>query len=140
MGLRTGIDLDKLIAARGKVLAGLPGETLYGNVADAGLPKGFRAELVACEPQVVDPVAMAFDEQGRLYVAEMRGYPNAGVATGSACCLRAFAKSTSVSLIVRSRCVTRCIRASLSSVCGSFVVSISFSIDPCNTARGVFNS
>ncbi len=42
MGLRTGIDLDKLIAARAKVLAGLPGETLYGNVADAGLPKGFR--------------------------------------------------------------------------------------------------
>jgi putative membrane-bound dehydrogenase-like protein len=45
--------------------------------------KGFRAELVACEPQVVDPVAMAFDEEGRLFVAEMRGYPNAGVATGS---------------------------------------------------------
>src|SRR4051812_1707329 len=42
MGLRTGIDLDRLIAARAKVLAGLPGETLYGNVADAGLPKGFR--------------------------------------------------------------------------------------------------
>jgi hydroxymethylglutaryl-CoA lyase len=42
MGLRTGIDLDKLISARAKVLAGLPGETLYGNVADAGLPKGFQ--------------------------------------------------------------------------------------------------
>jgi hydroxymethylglutaryl-CoA lyase len=42
MGLRTGIDLDRLIAARAKVLAGLPGETLYGNVADAGLPKGFQ--------------------------------------------------------------------------------------------------
>jgi putative membrane-bound dehydrogenase-like protein len=47
------------------------------------LPKGFHAELVACEPDVVDPVAMAFDEDGRLYVAEMRGYPNAGVATGN---------------------------------------------------------
>ncbi len=47
------------------------------------LPKGFHAELVACEPDVVDPVAMAFDEDGRLYVAEMRGYPNAGVATGT---------------------------------------------------------
>jgi putative membrane-bound dehydrogenase-like protein len=44
--------------------------------------KGFRVELVACEPDVIDPVAMAFDEDGRLYVAEMRGYPNAGVATG----------------------------------------------------------
>src|SRR2546425_1163313 len=46
------------------------------------VPKGFRIELVACEPDVVDPVAIAFDEDGRLFVAEMRGYPNAGVATG----------------------------------------------------------
>src|SRR5262245_50095024 len=43
---------------------------------------GFKVELVACEPDVVDPVAMAFDERGRIFVAEMRGYPNAGVATG----------------------------------------------------------
>jgi putative membrane-bound dehydrogenase-like protein len=32
-------------------------------------------ELVAAEPQVVDPVAMRFDEDGRLWVAEMRDYP-----------------------------------------------------------------
>lgn len=43
---------------------------------------GFRVELVAAEPEVVDPVAMAFDEDGRLYVAEMRGYPNGGVGEG----------------------------------------------------------
>jgi hydroxymethylglutaryl-CoA lyase len=41
MGLRTGIDLDRLIAARALITDGLPGETLYGHVADAGLPKGF---------------------------------------------------------------------------------------------------
>jgi len=35
---------------------------------------GFRVELVAAEPLVVDPVAMAFDEYGRLYVVEMRDY------------------------------------------------------------------
>jgi putative membrane-bound dehydrogenase-like protein len=46
------------------------------------VPKGFRIELVACEPQVVDPVAFAFDEEGRLFVAEMHGYPNGGVGTG----------------------------------------------------------
>ncbi|RPH38390.1 MAG: dehydrogenase, partial [Planctomycetota bacterium] len=39
------------------------------------VPDGFRVELVAAEPQVVSPVAMAFDEEGRLYVAEMRDYP-----------------------------------------------------------------
>ncbi|MDR3702274.1 MAG: hydroxymethylglutaryl-CoA lyase [Candidatus Sulfopaludibacter sp.] len=42
MGLRTGIDLDRLIAAREIILEGLPGEPLYGNVPNAGLPKGFR--------------------------------------------------------------------------------------------------
>src|SRR5439155_23388117 len=53
------------------------------EVATFRLPAGFRIELVACEPNVVDPVAFAFDEEGRLFVAEMRGYPNAGVATGA---------------------------------------------------------
>src|SRR6266481_3946295 len=36
---------------------------------------GLRIELVAAEPIVVDPVAMAFDEAGRLFVVENRGYP-----------------------------------------------------------------
>jgi putative membrane-bound dehydrogenase-like protein len=35
---------------------------------------GFRLELVAHEPMVVDPVQIAFDERGRLYVVEMRWY------------------------------------------------------------------
>jgi putative membrane-bound dehydrogenase-like protein len=34
-----------------------------------------RLELVAAEPLVVDPVAMAFDAEGRMFVAENRGYP-----------------------------------------------------------------
>jgi len=36
---------------------------------------GFRLELVAAEPLVVDPIAMAFDENGRLFVVEIRDYP-----------------------------------------------------------------
>lgn len=35
---------------------------------------GFRMELVAAEPLVVDPVAFCFDASGRLLVVEMRGY------------------------------------------------------------------
>ena len=35
---------------------------------------GFRVELVAAEPLVVDPVAMDWDEEGRLYIVEMRGF------------------------------------------------------------------
>ncbi len=52
------------------------------ELATFRVPKGFRVELVAAEPEVVDPVAMAFDEDGRIFVAEMPGYPNGGVATG----------------------------------------------------------
>jgi putative membrane-bound dehydrogenase-like protein len=37
---------------------------------------GLRVELVAAEPQIESPVAMAFDEDGRLWVVEMRDYPN----------------------------------------------------------------
>ena len=36
--------------------------------------KGFHLELAASEPQVVSPVTMAFDEDGRAFVAEMIDY------------------------------------------------------------------
>ncbi|MEX0794582.1 MAG: PVC-type heme-binding CxxCH protein, partial [Pirellulaceae bacterium] len=35
---------------------------------------GLKLEQVASEPNVVDPVALDFDEYGRMYVVEMRGY------------------------------------------------------------------
>jgi hydroxymethylglutaryl-CoA lyase len=42
MGLDTGIDLEKLIAARKVFTEALPGEPIYGHLPDAGLPKSFR--------------------------------------------------------------------------------------------------
>jgi len=39
---------------------------------------GFRLEQVAAEPLVVDPIAMAFDADGRLFVVEMRDYSEDG--------------------------------------------------------------
>ncbi|MBI3860775.1 MAG: c-type cytochrome [Planctomycetia bacterium] len=39
------------------------------------LEPGLKIELVAAEPTVESPVAIAFDERGRLFVAENRGYP-----------------------------------------------------------------
>jgi hydroxymethylglutaryl-CoA lyase len=42
MGVRTGVDLDKLIAARAPLMKGLPGEPVYGMTPEAGLPKGWR--------------------------------------------------------------------------------------------------
>ena len=41
LGFNTGIDLDRLIAAREIVQKALPNEALYGQMAKAGLPKGF---------------------------------------------------------------------------------------------------
>ncbi|HSH91497.1 MAG TPA: hydroxymethylglutaryl-CoA lyase [Ramlibacter sp.] len=43
MGVRTGIDIEKLIAAREPLKAGLPGEPVYGMTPEAGLPKGWMA-------------------------------------------------------------------------------------------------
>lgn len=38
------------------------------------LPPGFRIEVVAAEPLIEAPIAISFDDQGRIYVVEMRGY------------------------------------------------------------------
>jgi hydroxymethylglutaryl-CoA lyase len=41
MGLRTGIDLERLMSAREIIREALPTEPIYGHVPEAGLPKGF---------------------------------------------------------------------------------------------------
>ena len=43
MGVATGIDFEKLLEARRIMHGGVPDEPLYGHMALAGLPKGFRA-------------------------------------------------------------------------------------------------
>lgn len=42
MGLATGIDFDRLLAAREALVSGLPEEPVYGHTPQAGLPKGFK--------------------------------------------------------------------------------------------------
>ncbi len=42
MGVRTGIDIDKLISVRNTVFTALPDAELYGHISKAGLPKGFQ--------------------------------------------------------------------------------------------------
>ncbi len=39
-------------------------------------PAGFRVELFAAEPMVVNPIAMDWDERGRCWVIETPDYPN----------------------------------------------------------------
>jgi hydroxymethylglutaryl-CoA lyase len=43
MGVRTGIDLEKLFQARKVLVGAIPDEPIYGHTPEAGLPKGFRA-------------------------------------------------------------------------------------------------
>ncbi len=45
------------------------------SLAALHVARGFRAELVAAEPLVMDPVAFDWDVQGRLWVVEMADYP-----------------------------------------------------------------
>src|SRR5439155_207875 len=61
-------DIAALIAAE-KPLT--PAQSLAAMRTEPGL----RVELAAAEPLTGDPVALAWDERGRLFVAENRGYP-----------------------------------------------------------------
>ena len=40
------------------------------------VPVGFELELFAAEPDIINPIAMAWDERGRLWVIETVDYPN----------------------------------------------------------------
>lgn len=44
-------------------------------LAKMTVPDGFHVELVASEPDLLNPVAMAFDDRGRIYVTESFEYP-----------------------------------------------------------------
>ncbi|MEO8960233.1 MAG: c-type cytochrome [Ginsengibacter sp.] len=46
------------------------------------LPKGYHIELVASEPMIKEPIAIAWDGNGRMYVAEMNTYMQDADATG----------------------------------------------------------
>ena len=40
------------------------------------LPDGFRAELFAAEPNIINPIAFTWDEKGRLWVVQSQDYPH----------------------------------------------------------------
>ena len=52
MGLKTGVDLDRLVAVRDIVARELPDEPLYGAIARAKPPKGFRP--AGAQPQAAE--------------------------------------------------------------------------------------
>ncbi|HET6879141.1 MAG TPA: PVC-type heme-binding CxxCH protein, partial [Pirellulales bacterium] len=44
-------------------------------IARMTVPEGFSVEVVASEPEIVNPVAMTFDERGRIWITESLEYP-----------------------------------------------------------------
>jgi putative heme-binding domain-containing protein len=62
----------------------LPGPALSPTEAikKMTVPAGFSVELVASEPDIVNPVAMTFDERGRIWITESLEYPRRSVGPG----------------------------------------------------------
>jgi putative heme-binding domain-containing protein len=46
------------------------------------LPEGFKVELVASEPDIINPVAMTIDERGRFWITESLEYPRHDAGPG----------------------------------------------------------
>jgi putative membrane-bound dehydrogenase-like protein len=46
------------------------------------VPEGFSVEIVAAEPDIVNPVAMTFDERGRVWITESLEYPRRSAGPG----------------------------------------------------------
>lgn len=51
-------------------------------VAKMTVPDGFSVELIAAEPNLINPVAMTFDERGRVWVTESLEYPRLSAGPG----------------------------------------------------------
>lgn len=62
----------------------LPGPALKPAeaIAKMTVPPGFTVELVASEPDIVNPVAMAIDERGRFWITESFEYPRREAGPG----------------------------------------------------------
>ncbi len=54
----------------------VPNAEAQATVAGMKLTAGFQMELIAAEPEVVQPIAFAIDDRGRLWVVEGLSYPN----------------------------------------------------------------
>jgi putative membrane-bound dehydrogenase-like protein len=69
-----GSDLDRSVPPAHWKIPTAPVRTPEESLKLFDLPAGFRAEVVAAEPLVQDPIAMYFDERGRLWVLEWPSY------------------------------------------------------------------
>ncbi|HZZ73633.1 MAG TPA: PVC-type heme-binding CxxCH protein [Pirellulales bacterium] len=59
-----------------------PALTPAQAIAKMKVPEGFKVELVASEPDIINPVAMAIDERGRFWITESVEYPRKSAGAG----------------------------------------------------------
>jgi putative membrane-bound dehydrogenase-like protein len=57
-------------------------QTAAAAVKAMTVPPGFTVEVVAAEPEIVNPVAMTFDERGRAWITESLEYPRRQAGPG----------------------------------------------------------
>src|SRR6476619_2134619 len=81
LGLAVALFAPRKVAAEGKQLAGQWAPTVSPALSPAEaqkrfvVPEGFEVRLFASEPDVINPVAMTWDDRGRLWVVELIDYP-----------------------------------------------------------------
>src|SRR5439155_4797912 len=46
------------------------------------VPPGFHVDLVASEPDIINPIAMSFDDRGRIWITESIEYPRKSAGAG----------------------------------------------------------
>ncbi len=80
--LATPVIAEALALAESQTLPASP-LSVEDALAEFRLHPGLEIEIVAAEPDVIDPVSIAFDPRGRMWVVEYRDYPN-GPAPGEA--------------------------------------------------------
>jgi len=64
--------VPEILAPDSILHAGLPADEAARTMT---VPPGFRVDVVAAEPDVVQPIALAVDAKGRLWVAQALSYP-----------------------------------------------------------------
>ena len=78
----------RTIAELASGLRPIEAQSATASLAMLELRDGFRATVVAAEPQVRDPVAIAFDEMGRMFVVELPAYNAYAAATSTSGSIR----------------------------------------------------
>ncbi|HEX4131248.1 MAG TPA: PVC-type heme-binding CxxCH protein [Pirellulales bacterium] len=81
--LAAGAEIDKKFVPH-RYTAQPPGPAISAEEAARRMtvPEGFTVEVVACEPEIVNPVAMTFDDRGRIWITESVEYPRSSAGPG----------------------------------------------------------